>query len=50
MELEKDLRDNLAFCFNMTDKETEAQKSIILSRIKAQGTGKLRTRTQVKES
>ena len=49
-ELEKDLRDNLAFRFKVTYEETEAQKSINLFRIKAQGVGKLRTQTQVQES
>lgn len=49
--MEKDLRDNFVFPFNITDeKKTEEQKSTNLFRIKAKCIGKLRTRTQVQET
>ena len=48
--IEKDLRDNLVFPFNITDEEIEKQKSMNLSRIKAKGIGKLRTEICVQDS
>lgn len=48
--MEKDLRDDFVFPFNITDEKTKEQKSINLFRIKAKCICKLRTRTQVQET